>query len=66
MHRDDKDPETNLTLPAEDNSNGTKMWFKNDEFHRDDKDPVTGLTLPAVIWYNGMQEYYKYGMEFIP
>ena len=52
LHRDDKDPKTGLTLPAEIDILGFR-WAKKGEDHRDDRDPRTGLTLPAIIEADG-------------
>jgi hypothetical protein len=46
--RDDKDPKTNLTLPAfVDNESESYTWNKNGKCHRDERDLRTGLQLPA-------------------
>ena len=47
-HRDEKDPKTGLTLPAEIWGDGSKEWYKNGKRHRDDIDSETGFTLPTI------------------
>ena len=40
--------------PAENNSNGMKIWFKNGELHRDND-------LPTVIWPGKIKMWYQNG-----
>lgn len=47
FHRDEKNPDNDLTLPAVIHKNGIQVWYKDGKKHRDDK--KDGLTLPAVI-----------------
>ena len=58
MHRDDRDPQTGLTLPAEIWADGAQMWYKNGQMHRDDRDPQTNHLLPAVMRPNHPNQYY--------
>jgi hypothetical protein len=62
-HRVDKDPHTNLTLPAFITTSGNKAWYKNGLLHRDEIDPVTGKELPAVILKDGSKVWYKNGIH---
>ena len=59
-HRDEKDPETGLTLPAIIWADGIhKEWWKDGMCHRDEKDPETGLYLPAVIKNDNTKLWFK-------
>ena len=59
-HRDEKDPETGLTLPAIIWADGIhKEWWKDGMCHRDEKDPETGLYLPAVVKNDKQNKTFK-------
>ena len=48
-HRDEKDPETGLYLPAVVKNDNTKLWYKNDKLDRTDG--------PAIEWGDGKKEW---------
>ena len=66
LHRDERDPETGLTLPARIYANGTKVWYKDGKKHCVDRDPETGLTLPAEIYVDGELYWYREGLRIDP
>jgi hypothetical protein len=57
LHCTDRDPDTNLTLPARISPGGTYSWFVNGELHRVDRDPVTNQVLPAVMTNCGIWQW---------
>lgn len=61
LHRTEKDPNTGLTLPAVEYSNGAKLWKLNGVEHRDEKDHTTGLSLHAYENPDGCKLWYKHG-----
>jgi hypothetical protein len=65
LHREDKDPENNLTLPALKEEDTSSSWYKNGKLHRDDKEPITEECLPASDSYH-WRVFYKDGEEFYP
>jgi len=52
-HRDTRDPNTGLTLPAlityKDGISRSYAWYLHGRFHNADRDPETGALLPAWI-----------------
>lgn len=58
LHRDEKDPITGLTLPAQTYKNLGEWWFRNGKHHRDEIDPNTGEQLPASIRSDGYRAWW--------
>jgi hypothetical protein len=56
LHRDERDPETKLTLPACIYSYGTIQWVKNNKIRNDDRDEF-GCLLPAITNSSGEKFY---------